>query len=132
MYCERTRLETFKHWPISFIKPDDLACNGFYYLGRGDEVRCAFCQVQIKQWEESDNPATEHKRWAPQCTFLQSKDSVLMKNDFDECGIYKTRTVNYKTTYPSSIKTGLAVLIMLMASCVSLYWKCYTDDDAVV
>jgi hypothetical protein len=28
-----TRLETFKEWPKSYIKPQDLANAGFYYTG---------------------------------------------------------------------------------------------------
>lgn len=87
------RLKTFTNWPLTFIKPETLANNGFYYLGRGDEVRCAFCKVEIMRWEEGDDPAADHKRWAPQCPFLRqprptsvSPNLGTVLNGHDECG----------------------------------------------
>ena len=41
---EAERLKTFETWPISFIRPADLANAGFVYTGRGDCVRCVFCR----------------------------------------------------------------------------------------
>ena len=41
---ESERLKTFGAWPISFIRPADLANAGFVYTGRGDCVRCVFCR----------------------------------------------------------------------------------------
>ncbi|KAI8421759.1 hypothetical protein MSG28_009723 [Choristoneura fumiferana] len=71
MCREDIRLKTFDKWPLTFLSPQTLARNGFYYLGRGDEVRCAFCKVEIMRWEEGDDPAKDHQRWAPQCPFLR-------------------------------------------------------------
>lgn len=76
MRREEERIKTFDKWPISFLNPDQLARNGFYYLGRGDEVRCAFCKVEIMRWEEGDDPALDHQRWAPQCPFLRKLASA--------------------------------------------------------
>ncbi|XP_041979976.1 baculoviral IAP repeat-containing protein 2 isoform X1 [Aricia agestis] len=76
MRREEERLKTFDKWPVSFLSPEQLAKNGFYYLGRGDEVRCAFCKVEIMQWVEGDDPATDHERWAPQCPFLRRHDGA--------------------------------------------------------
>ena len=41
---ETERLRTFEAWPVSFIRPADLANAGFVYTGRGDCVRCVFCR----------------------------------------------------------------------------------------
>ncbi|CAH0720023.1 unnamed protein product, partial [Brenthis ino] len=95
MRREDERLKTFEKWPVSFLSPDSLAKNGFYYLGRGDEVRCAFCKVEIMKWVEGDDPAKDHQRWAPQCPFLRRQtgsgnvpmDSTTPTAGHDECGV---------------------------------------------
>lgn len=94
MRREDERLKTFDKWPISFLSPELLAKNGFYYLGRGDEVRCAFCKVEIMRWVEGDDPAKDHQRWAPQCPFLRhmsSSGNVPLDTPAisgrDECGV---------------------------------------------
>ncbi|AER41437.1 Iap-3 [Epinotia aporema granulovirus] len=69
---EEARLSTFKNWPVPFLDPQTMARNGFYYLGRRDEVRCAFCKVEIMRWVEGDDPEKDHRKWAPQCPFLRS------------------------------------------------------------
>lgn len=76
MRREDERLKTFDKWPLTFLSPQTLAKNGFYYLGRGDEVRCAFCKVEIMKWEEGDDPAKDHQLWAPQCPFLRRHAGV--------------------------------------------------------
>lgn len=93
MRREDERLKTFEKWPVSFLRADVLARNGFYYLGRGDEVRCAFCKVEIMRWEEGDDPAADHQRWAPQCPFLRRRAGVgnvpldaPATDGRDECG----------------------------------------------
>ena len=57
-----------------------------------------FCQVELGQWEEGDNPMIEHNRWAPSCPFVRAvraaKDKTKnidirnVKICNDECGIY--------------------------------------------
>lgn len=64
------RLKTFSNWPHAFLQPEDLAKHGFYFLGRGDETRCAFCKVEIMSWKETDRPYDEHKKWSPRCPHL--------------------------------------------------------------
>lgn len=96
MRREEERIKTFDKWPVTFITPDQLAKNGFYYLGRGDEVRCAFCKVEIMRWEEGDDPAVDHQRWAPQCSFLRkltnagnvpADGAAAGTSGRDECGV---------------------------------------------
>lgn len=89
---EDVRLKTFENnWPVSFLSPEVLAKNGFYYLGRGDEVRCAFCKVEIMKWAEGDDPGSDHQRWAPQCPFLKGEQAVEPVGR-DECGLRASTT----------------------------------------
>ncbi|XP_075975321.1 death-associated inhibitor of apoptosis 1-like isoform X2 [Anticarsia gemmatalis] len=87
MRREDERIKTFEKWPVTFLSAEQLARNGFYYLGRGDEVRCAFCKVEIMRWVEGDDPCKDHRRWAPQCPFVRklgaATDSAAGR---DECG----------------------------------------------
>ncbi|QAT90397.1 IAP-3 [Spodoptera exempta nucleopolyhedrovirus] len=77
------RLMSFDSWPVGHtVAPLSLARAGFYYLGRGDEVRCAFCKVEIMNWQSGDDPIQDHKRWAPQCKFIKN---IIDDND-DEDG----------------------------------------------
>ncbi|XP_039755147.1 baculoviral IAP repeat-containing protein 3 isoform X1 [Pararge aegeria] len=102
MRREEERLKTFDKWPVTFLSPQLLARNGFYYLGRGDEVRCAFCKVEIMKWVDGDDPAKDHQRWAPQCPFLRRQagsGNVPMESSpetagRDECGVRAPVTAN--------------------------------------
>ncbi|XP_026734129.1 baculoviral IAP repeat-containing protein 3 isoform X2 [Trichoplusia ni] len=90
MSREDERIKTFEKWPVSFLSGEQLARNGFYYLGRGDEVRCAFCKVEIMRWVEGDDPAKDHQRWAPQCPFVRKLGGGVNTDSGaagrDECG----------------------------------------------
>ncbi|AXU41708.1 IAP-3 [Spodoptera eridania nucleopolyhedrovirus] len=71
------RLNSFAEWPTwAQVSPFHLALSGFYYIGRGDEVRCAFCKVEIMNWKRGDDPLVDHKRWAPQCAFARNVCSI--------------------------------------------------------
>ncbi|XP_035788000.1 death-associated inhibitor of apoptosis 2-like [Anopheles albimanus] len=65
---ERNRLATFAYWPVSFIKPEELAEAGFYYTHQADEVKCAWCSGVIGRWELGDNAFQEHAKFFPGCT----------------------------------------------------------------
>ena len=68
-YAERLR--TFETWPKQMI-PDkySLAKYGFIYTGQGDQTRCFRCKLVLKEWERTDLPYREHRRWSPHCDFL--------------------------------------------------------------
>ncbi|KAI8489381.1 hypothetical protein Bbelb_328240 [Branchiostoma belcheri] len=67
------RLSTFFDWPQSApVGAEMLAKQGFYYLGTGDKVECAFCGGQLHRWEWPDDPETEHSRHFPQCPMVVS------------------------------------------------------------
>ncbi|CAL8136173.1 unnamed protein product [Orchesella dallaii] len=76
---EHARFETFsrtREWPKPFIKPDDCAKVGFFYLEYGDHVQCAFCRGVLSNWEEGDDPRKEHEDKFPQCPFICGEDVV--------------------------------------------------------
>lgn len=65
------RLSSFKTWPKNLTqKPEILAEAGFYYTGVEDKVLCFHCGGGLNNWEESDEPWTEHALWFPTCQFL--------------------------------------------------------------
>ena len=69
-HFEEARLQSFKNWPVSYIKPEKLAAAGFYYTGEYDKVRCFECQVEICQWVQGDIPMVDHQRWSARCRFI--------------------------------------------------------------
>lgn len=71
MQFERERVKTFRGWPVASLTPQSMAAAGFYYIGYGDEVRCAFCKVELSVWRPVTNPKAEHKKYAPQCKFVR-------------------------------------------------------------
>lgn len=72
MKYEKNRLDTFNHpsWKC-FMDRKKLARCGFYYFGKEDHVRCAFCRVEIGRWLPGDDCETDHQRWGPMCPFLR-------------------------------------------------------------
>ena len=65
------RLGTFLYWPQQ-LNPDKFSLTqaGFYYMGKGDVVKCFACAVQLNHWQITDTPMSEHKKWSPDCIFL--------------------------------------------------------------
>ena len=70
---ENKRLETFIDWPVSWLKPNDLARDGFIYLRTLDHCACVFCRGKIGSWEEGDTPPGEHKKHFPHCPFVKGE-----------------------------------------------------------
>uniref|UniRef100_A0A1Q3FHQ7 Putative apoptosis 2 inhibitor n=1 Tax=Culex tarsalis TaxID=7177 RepID=A0A1Q3FHQ7_CULTA len=64
---EECRLATFVYWPIAHVSPPALAKAGFYYTFNSDQVKCAWCEGVIGQWEVGDDPFTEHQKFFPNC-----------------------------------------------------------------
>lgn len=81
---EDQRLETFDHWPLSFIDKNILAKTGCYYLGKDDLVCCAFCDIKIKSWVLDDDPVVEHLKWSKYCPLLNRRLTKNIPIDFDE------------------------------------------------
>ncbi|XP_053684088.1 baculoviral IAP repeat-containing protein 7-A [Sabethes cyaneus] len=64
---EECRLATFSTWPVPYINPASLAKAGLYYTYNSDQVKCAWCEGVIGQWEVGDDPFTEHQKFFPNC-----------------------------------------------------------------
>ena len=79
---ESDRLNTFKGWKYMFISPEKLAKSGFINTGKEDNVQCVFCTGILGNWEENDDPMTEHKKSFPKCCFVHNADgyNVLGNN----------------------------------------------------
>ncbi|XP_018331060.1 death-associated inhibitor of apoptosis 1 [Agrilus planipennis] len=98
MRKEANRLKSFVNWPCKFLKPEQLAKAGFYYTQYGDKVRCPFCNVEVGQWEEGDDPLSDHARWSGSCVFLRQRPcgnisieedpNPVMPQGYDTCGKY--------------------------------------------
>ncbi|XP_053676582.1 death-associated inhibitor of apoptosis 1 [Anopheles nili] len=97
-HIEEHRLRTFSHWPVSFIRPSDLARYGFYYVGSQDTVKCYFCRVEIGLWEPQDDVIQEHLQYSPFCPLLKKRPTnnvplnanyldAVPEPSIDVCGI---------------------------------------------
>ncbi|XP_012227195.1 death-associated inhibitor of apoptosis 1-like [Linepithema humile] len=64
------RLESFKNWPITYIKPEKLAAAGFYFTGQDDKVKCFDCRLELYKWKEGDDPMMNHRSFSPTCRFI--------------------------------------------------------------
>jgi hypothetical protein len=77
MIGERYRRRTFKApgWPS--LCPADanlLAAEGFFWTGKSDRTRCAFCDGFLGNWENGDPPINhQHRRFFPHCKRAQRK-----------------------------------------------------------
>ena len=71
-YCDAAvRLRSFETWPThSKLEPEVLVSAGFFYSGAGDHVRCYFCGIGLRNWEDGDDPVVEHARWFPECKYM--------------------------------------------------------------
>ncbi|XP_019644489.1 PREDICTED: baculoviral IAP repeat-containing protein 7-B-like [Branchiostoma belcheri] len=76
------RLHTFYDWPRDVpVNPEHLARLGFFYLGTGDAVECAFCGGVLHRWEEVDDPAEEHANHYPRCPFVRGNPTSNMPTE---------------------------------------------------
>jgi hypothetical protein len=81
MKQEKFRLETFNSWPKkNQISPKPLAQNGFYFTGKNDVLKCAFCAVTLGGWKIDDEVAIRHKKNSPGCLFANSTNPKAVGN----------------------------------------------------
>lgn len=92
-----SRLNSFTAWPTELIQtPEILAQAGFYYEGRGDQVRCFHCDGGLRHWDPQDDPWTEHARWFPRCSFVK----LVKGQEFvDACAIEQNSGSNLVRFY---------------------------------
>jgi len=91
------RLATFDAWPMEFaVSKRALAAAGFYYLQYGDNVKCAYCSLEMVDWKEGDDPMKDHERYSPRCPFVRAARDfhgdieLARKMTQDECGCFRT------------------------------------------
>lgn len=60
-------------FPIKGITALEFAEAGFHSIGVLDYVRCFYCGVGLRGWEDTDDPFKEHAKFSPNCQFLISK-----------------------------------------------------------
>lgn len=81
MLNEVNRLESFSsnEWPHDkkLISVKKLAKSGLFYTGERDVVACAFCNVQLHEWNVDDNPILDHYKYSPKCLFLMDPKRSL-------------------------------------------------------
>ena len=53
---EKFRIESFNNWPKQYIDVQELAHNGFYYLGYSDTTKCYFCEFETSNCRAEDDP----------------------------------------------------------------------------
>ena len=69
-------VDAWRQQPLSrepnspLLKPASFARVGFFYSGTADNVMCFWCGLGLNHWEATDDPATEHIRFTPRCTWL--------------------------------------------------------------
>ena len=86
---EATRFDSFRNkWPTNLTqKPEQLAAAGYFYIGYADNVKCFFCDGGLCNWEDNDDPWTEHARWFPECGFLKQVKGPEFIQKVQEIGI---------------------------------------------
>lgn len=87
MSSYRRRLETFIDWKNKGqVTPENLALSGFYKRPVSDDsVVCYMCNITLRNWQATDVPNTEHKRflYSRFCSHLESVADVQPRS-YDE------------------------------------------------
>ena len=110
----QSRIESFKTWPIALKQNgESMAIAGFFYTNQSDVVICYLCGVIIRNWQENDDPITEHMKFKRNCRFVNYKcdsltvkkaiktnknDKLLVENDSKVCTIMPTCSSTFKNT----------------------------------
>ena len=69
---ESKRVASFTNWPTTaYGCPANLAKAGLYYFDIADHVKCAFCNVTLRDWKPDDDPMQVHLKFSPHCAFLK-------------------------------------------------------------
>ena len=75
MEIETNRLKSYNkayHRNQHKLNVEDLSHAGFYALDtRTDNVRCAYCDLQLRDWKENDNAHKLHLQYNPQCPYAK-------------------------------------------------------------
>ncbi|XP_050058346.1 baculoviral IAP repeat-containing protein 7-B-like isoform X2 [Aphis gossypii] len=67
------RLKSFEKCMIPLKQDVQTLCEaGFFYIGNGqnDQMLCFYCSQGLKDWEDDDDPWTEHAKWSCTCSYV--------------------------------------------------------------
>ena len=71
---EKMRMKTYTEWPSEATVPKELVARaGFYHIGPGDRVRCAFCYNVLRLWDVGDIPEVEHGKYFRSCPMVKNR-----------------------------------------------------------
>lgn len=99
MEKELYRLATFCSWPdTSDFSPLQLAKNGFFFTGCGDEVECFACKVHLSHLSAKENLNERHRQCSPLC-------ALVCGNDTRNCSL-KPPCLDERSTATSEISDG--------------------------
>lgn len=79
MMNEKARYHSYSFgWPHDkmFIDTKILAKTGLYFTGNNDCVMCAFCNIKLHSWNNTDNPIFGHFKYSPNCRFLSNPENT--------------------------------------------------------
>lgn len=106
---------TLLKWPHSSTfraTPETLAEAGFYFtpsLDTPDAVRCFTCSKELSDWEQDDDPFSEHIRRGVSCCWAIARCGL--RDDMDEAGKYVVLTRYYRAM------TDFAFKLYISRSC---------------
>lgn len=76
---ESERLQTFStgQWPHNreVVDIEKMAKSGLYYIGSSDKTKCTFCGLVLHEWEQDDDPVSDHFKFRPRCSFLRNPEN---------------------------------------------------------
>ena len=77
MEKEEIRFGTFENWPhhLASASVGELAADGFYYSGVGDQVTCFACQVSVRHCPSGRSASDRHSSQVPICPLLTGLDT---------------------------------------------------------
>ncbi|XP_025190216.1 baculoviral IAP repeat-containing protein 2-like isoform X2 [Melanaphis sacchari] len=92
------RLKSFEKCLIQLKQDVQTLCEaGFFYIGNGtnDQMLCYYCSQGLKDWEDDDEPWTEHARWSSTCSYVLLNKG---KNFVDKaCGVKSSDISKFNT-----------------------------------
>lgn len=78
------RLKSFFDWPKnSMFDIKEFARCGLFYIGINDKVACFSCRLKLSKWECHDIILEEHRKYNPDCFFVQSLVIMNEKNEIN-------------------------------------------------
>jgi len=108
MERQENRVKSFDRLKVNFINKDSLARDGFYYIGPHDQVKCYFCNVEVKIFNEGGTIFHKHNIWYPFCSSKKYIESLTKSRDLS----YEANRLDTFKKWPKSFidKHQLALL----------------------